>query len=415
MNNKAKISIIVVICIAVLAAVIIPVALKWDAITGTIKNETYYSYEDIKSSYDKGYADGSLDLNQFKSQLDLLKTQLDEKTKAINGLTDKINALQAEKKELQNTIANKDNEIGNRDELLIEKDQQITSLSEQIKNLNITISELKAKVEEYSILLEAYSEYVNKTYVLTFYNQDGSVLKGVVVDKQTMLKEVELPTAPIVEGYVFKGWSLRAEDKILEDFNSKTEIVKNTKYYAVYNKVYNITLVSNSEIYQQNQVEEMNELKLPTTLPNLGDFIFKGWVESKNYSVNSDNSILKNSDYVADSDKTFIAVYGLENGTYQCGDLFIEVKNFYFSDKASSEVLNEKIRLYSNGNVVIPSIEKVEMTDMNTLSIKVSSLGLLDYFLTFENDIFYLQSYSHTAAGRGQDPWGGKMPFIKIN
>lgn len=411
MSETAKKAIVISIIIVLLAGVAFLIywgVTNYEKVKQGINGTGLYTAADLEKAKMEGYQEGANSLQELEKQIQNFKSQLDTKTKAINGLTDKVNALQAEKKEL---LKNK----SENEQTIIDKNLEITSLSEQIKNLNITISELKAKVEEYSILLEAYSEYVNKTYVLTFYNQDGSVLKGVVVDKQTMLKEVELPTAPIVEGYVFKGWSLRAEDKILEDFNSKTEIVKNTKYYAVYNKVYNITLVSNSEIYQQNQVEEMNELKLPTTLPNLGDFIFKGWVESKNYSVNSDNSILKNSDYVADSDKTFIAVYGLENGTYQCGDLFIEVKNFYFSDKASSEVLNEKIRLYSNGNVVIPSIEKVEMTDMNTLSIKVSSLGLLDYFLTFENDIFYLQSYSHTAAGRGQDPWGDKMPFIKIN
>ena len=269
MNKKAKISIIVVICIAVLAAVIIPVALKWDAITGTIKNETYYSYEDIKSSYDKGYADGSLDLNQFKSQLDLLKTQLDEKTKTINELTDKVNVLQAEKKELQNTIANKDNEIENRDELLTELETTLASKNTEIATLNEQIISLNNEITRLNKLLEAYENYgSDKTYEVTFY-VDNTAIHSQIVEKG---KTVGYEFTPIKKEndykIVFKGWSI---DKV-NVVNLSTQLInENTNFYAVFDKsYYSISEFTADHISSIFSISTREEFKQFSDLVNLG-------------------------------------------------------------------------------------------------------------------------------------------------
>lgn len=218
MSKSAKISIIVFVCIAVLAAIIIPIILKWDAITGTIKNETYYSYEDIKSSYDKGYTDGSSDLNQFKSQLDVLKTQLDDKTKSVTELTNRVTELTNANNEL---LENK----SENEQIIIDKNSEIQSLNEQITLLNNEIIRLNK-------LLEAYSNYEGQTYTATFYVDDTAV-DVKVVDGGTTITQDFIPTKTGDYKYTFEGWSFDKENVIeLSNYIVNEDV----ELYAVFTK-----------------------------------------------------------------------------------------------------------------------------------------------------------------------------------
>lgn len=218
MSKSAKITIIVFVCIAVLAAIIIPIILKWDAITGTIKNETYYSYEDIKSSYDKGYTDGSSDLNQFKSQLDVLKTQLDDKTKSVTELTNRVTELTNANNEL---LENK----SENEQIIIDKNLEIQSLNEQITLLNNEIIRLNK-------LLEAYSNYEGQTYTATFYVDDTAV-DVKVVDGGSILSQELIPTKTGDYKYTFEGWSFDKENVIeLSNYIVNEDV----ELYAVFTK-----------------------------------------------------------------------------------------------------------------------------------------------------------------------------------
>ena len=93
MNKTLKVSLIVICCLAVLAAVIVPLVLNWNAITGTIKGEAYYTYENVQEAYNKGFDEGSENLNEFKTQLDDIKNQLDLKTKTVSELTKTVSEM----------------------------------------------------------------------------------------------------------------------------------------------------------------------------------------------------------------------------------------------------------------------------------------------------------------------------------
>lgn len=234
MSKSAKIAIIVFVCIAVLAAIIIPIILKWDAITGTIKNETYYSYEDIKSSYDKGYTDGSSDLNQFKSQLDVLKIQLDTKVKKVNELTQQVTLLTKENDELKTNIV-------------------------EIEELNAQIAELNSEISRLNELLKAYQAYEGQTFEAVFYVDDEAVSAKVVKIGEVVTQDY-IPTKTGNVKYTFKGWSIdRATIVNLGSY----QITENTNFYAVFEESYYSILEfdENSDIrtYSISTPEELNK------------------------------------------------------------------------------------------------------------------------------------------------------------
>lgn len=253
MSKSAKIAIIVFVCIAVLAAIVIPIILKWDAITGTIKNETYYSYEDIKSSYDKGYTDGSSDLNQFKSQLDVLKTQLDDKTKSVTELTNRVteltnanNELLENKSENEQIINSLRTEIYNLRQSKEQLEIQVNSLTKSLEQANSTIDNNNIELENYQIQIENLQNSVNdlnseiqrlqtlleesnidfENMVFATFMLDNTVWETQIYEKNSTINILSTPVKPY---YDFIGWTINGID--LVDFE-ELRIVEDTIFIA---------------------------------------------------------------------------------------------------------------------------------------------------------------------------------------
>lgn len=234
MPKALKISLIVFICLAVLTAIILPIVLKWDAIEGTIKNEAYYTYEDIKESYDKGYNEGSSNLNEFKEQLDVIKTQLDTKVNKVNELTQQVTLLTKENDELKTNIV-------------------------EIEELNAQIAELNSEISRLNELLKAYQAYEGQTFEAVFYVDEEAVSAKVVKIGEVVTQDY-IPTKTGEVKYTFKGWSI---DRSTIVNLSSYQITENTNFYAVFEESYYSILEfdQNSDIrtYSISTPEELNK------------------------------------------------------------------------------------------------------------------------------------------------------------
>ena len=344
-TKKVLLSVFIVILVAGIAFGIYWAVKNYDKVEQGLSGNNLYTAEDLENAKKEGYEEGISSLKTLESQIEDLKSKLENKINEVNNLNSQIADLNNEIERLENEKVNSNNEINN-------LNTQINDLNNEIANLNTQIDSLNTQIEEYVILLDAYSEYVNRTYVITFYSKDESVLKSVVVDKNTTFDTSLLPTAPDLEGFVFDGWSSSANSSDIVSFDNLV-VNSNMKFYAVYYRNYEVVMKSDGVDISTQLVREGESVALPTEMDSLGSFIFKGWVLAENDNVNyhSNNSTIYSSNEInVNSNMTFVAVYGLESGNYQYlneseVEAEITVGEFYFSDFSALESLDSKYLL----------------------------------------------------------------------
>ena len=215
MNKALKVSLIAICCLAVLAAVIVPLALNWNAITGTIKGEAYYTYENVQEAYIKGFDEGSENLNEFKTQLDDIRNQLDLKTKTISEWTEKYNNLEKEKNAeikklnehidyLNGKIDSLNKKIQELNDIIKEKDITINNLNLQIQNLQGSIIDLNNEITRLkNILSESGIDFENMFFVT--YLVKNSVWKTQLYQRDSSISLAQSPTISYLD---FKNWTL---------------------------------------------------------------------------------------------------------------------------------------------------------------------------------------------------------------
>lgn len=112
--------------------------------------------------------------------------------------------------------------------------------------------------------------------------------------------KVTIPTVPVREGFVFKGWTLSGETKELYDFNSSVK--KNLTLYALWEEIIPVFTVSFNLNYEgainpvSQTVEKGNCAIEPEVLKRDG-FFFVGWYEDSSYSELFNFSIPVTKDY----------------------------------------------------------------------------------------------------------------------
>lgn len=418
-TKKVLLSVFIIILVAGIAFGIYWAVKNYDKVEQGLSGNNLYTAEDLENAKKEGYEEGISSLKTLESQIEDLKSKLENKINEVNNLNSQIADLNNEIERLENEKVNSNNEINNLNTQINDLNNEIANLNTQIDSLNTQIDSLNAQIEEYVVLLDAYSEYVNRTYVITFYNKDESVLKSVVVDKNITFDTSLLPTAPDLEGFVFDGWSSSANSSDIISFDNLV-VNSNMKFYAVYKEIFNINLVYNDSNTTTHSVLENDLFTLPVEVNSHNGYLFKGWVlvEDSNFIVNSENSMLYSNNQVSvNSNMTFVAVYGLPSGVYETyrNSLIIgmNVSDIYFSafdisDKSSF------INLYYGEDFVYSGNYSLTYNSENKFGVDYYAVyfvsGTAD--IRFKNGQFILDM---TPTVPGDSGYWGEYIFTKIS
>ena len=123
-------------------------------------------------------------------------------------------------------------------------------------------------VTENAVYTAIYEKNAPTEYLITFLGHQNALISQ---EKYELGATVNVPSAPIVDGYTFKGW-----DKTV------TTVTGDTTYTAIYekNEVTTKYLVQfyghNSVLLSQGQYE-LGEIVTVPTPPNVDGYTFKGW------------------------------------------------------------------------------------------------------------------------------------------
>lgn len=351
MNKTLKVFLIVICCLAVLAAVIVPLVLNWNAITGTIKGEAYYTYENVQESYNKGFNEGSANLNEFKTQLDDLKKQLDSKIKTVNELNEQVSQLTQANSEL---TSNK-----------TENEKTISELNSTISNLNSEINTLTSEIARLNELLKAYQAYEGQTFEVVFYVDDTAVSAKVVKIGEVVTQDY-IPTKTGTIKYTFKGWSI---DRVSVVNLSSYQITEDTNFYAVFEESYYSILEfdENSDIktYSISTPEELNKFSDLSQ-----SFAFEGYTIMQTATIDMKN---ENFSPIANSDNIYF------KGTFN-GNNF-EIKNL------TSETTARRNALF--GRTFNANLLNIRLIDCNirTTSGQGNTAGLVSYCIADSDSV----------------------------
>lgn len=152
--------------------------------------------------------------------------------------------------------------------------------------------------------IDIYAHYIERPlHNVTFvYGAEYSVIEDVV--EGTTLPEMNTPTVPSINGYVFAGWALN--DVIVPaDYAITEEVTLTAKYgtLATVEGPFTITLLANSGTVTPTsmiQAEAGDALVLPTPAKEGCEFI--GWFDGENYYAAGAN-------YIPQANKELVAVW----------------------------------------------------------------------------------------------------------
>ena len=146
-------------------------------------------------------------------------------------------------------------------------------------------------INEYGELIITYTDnaVVNIGTIYKVYTVNFVGLEGYLIDSQTVIYGFDAiePTAPIVEGYTFTGWS-----------QTFTNITTNTSLNAIYQiNTYTITFETNGGVAIDPiaNIEYNSTIDLP--IPTKDGYVFMGWYygEDINSGQFTSQSIVKDN------------------------------------------------------------------------------------------------------------------------
>lgn len=190
----------------VIVALIVVLWLYWPAITGTIRDEKYYTQDEMDNAVSDAYDQALGDRDNYLGQIDYYRTQLEITIENLTETSQQLNEALAENS--SNT-------------------QLIEELNNTINSLTTQISTLQSQITELQLKLDAYAEYEGVAVYANFY-VDGEPYDVDIVNKNT--DYVSFPTGVIFEDCNFEGWSLDGETVIYEE---NYTIEEDTNFYAV--------------------------------------------------------------------------------------------------------------------------------------------------------------------------------------
>ena len=143
---------------------------------------------------------------------------------------------------------------------------------------------------------------INK-FTVTFY-VDGRLYKqSTVVENES----VSAPTAPVVDGYNFLGWS-RTDGGAKVEVGS-VKITQNTSFYALLEEVepekvyFTVTFKANNKTFDSVSVEQGKTTSAPVNDPEKDGYTFKGW------SKTNDGAVINVASVTITADTVFYAVF----------------------------------------------------------------------------------------------------------
>lgn len=144
---SVKSIIITIISVALIAMAGISCYIFWPAIKGTITGASYYTADDLQSSYDNGFNDGNENKIEMQAKIDYYSSLVDQYYTEVEDLNKRILQLVEENGNFEDTI-------NSLNQLKTEHESTINSLTETnnenektIENANIEIERLTKEVE----------------------------------------------------------------------------------------------------------------------------------------------------------------------------------------------------------------------------------------------------------------------------
>lgn len=275
MSDKTKKILIFSSITLVLFVIILVLWLYWPAITGTIRNEKYYTQEEVDSAVSEAYDQGVGDKNSYIEQIDYYKNQLELSSLQLSEVTQQLTETTQQLSEaLQNNSSSA---------------EKIEELNSTIESLNRQIQIYLEQIKELQLKLDAYTEYEGVAGYATFY-VDGSIYDVDVVNLNDGI--VEFPNIT-VEGCNFEGWSI---DGINDIETENYTIQSDTNFYALLtcDVTFSINGTTTHKTVPKNTI-------LSAIVPEVEEFegyVLDGFYEG-DLKVDGDATITKHTTFVA--------------------------------------------------------------------------------------------------------------------
>ena len=152
-------------------------------------------------------------------------------------------------------------------QLLVAHDEISKNPLEPTSNTEYTAFDFNSTIHSN---LKLYAFYELQTFTIRYYDKANLLLESTINFNQT----AENKSAPVKEGFTFKGWSTSESEFIRYDFNTK--VTKDTNLYAFYE----ITKLTITFIHEGNSTTSNTEYN--TTISAIEPsskegYTFKGW------------------------------------------------------------------------------------------------------------------------------------------
>ena len=198
------------------------------------KESTITELQNQKNSLQMTIYDLETDLDGRNQYVLTLQTQIEELNAEKETLNTQITALNNDISGLNSTIADNTNTINDLTMQLAdvqtqlnEKAEALVNSQETVTQLNSTISTLETEIAEYQDKLQYY-ENALENYMIINYKVE-SVDNYILQDKNSGI----LAENPVKDGYIFNGWSLTENGKVVDMTKTFSE---DTTLYAVFLK-----------------------------------------------------------------------------------------------------------------------------------------------------------------------------------
>lgn len=351
MNKFWKIVIPLICLLVVIATAVVIVYLYWPAIKGTLDGSKYYTEEDIKASYNKGYDEASKLLNELQEQVNYYKKQIDDYNKQLYSLIPEVDRLREDKKINLEKISFLEKQVKKFEEQIISFNETIEDLNKQLKffqnNSESSIIELQnlrfekqnlqnqcdnyiIRINELNDTLNYYKELINSNVndneCTISFCVDDFIYDTIIVNKNSTFNIPNIPTKNNYkfgydneEIFTFKGWSIDGQNVI--DL-SEYVVNENTTFYALFDTTFKYDLIcvnntiSDYTIEIENTKSTINEFEI-----TLNSF--------KTLFVYDNIDYLKVRNIVTSLYNSFYSKFSVSSGHYWTWDTYIYDYDYY--------------------------------------------------------------------------------------
>lgn len=200
----------------------------------SLKEQNISELQNEKNSLQMSIYDLQSDIDSNNQYISTLTAQIEEKNVEIDGLNAEIDTLNSQISEKNNQIATNETTISNLTEQLSilqsqldAKNEELALCHESISQYSALISELQVEVDECRNKIDMY-ESALQNHVIINYNIQ-STDNYILQDKESGI----LAENPTLDGYIFSGWSLTENGKVIDN---ETTFSEDTTLYAVFLK-----------------------------------------------------------------------------------------------------------------------------------------------------------------------------------